>query len=275
MTPLPLTAVVDVAAIRANLELVRGAVAPGTEIIGYVKANGYGRGVVAVARELEAAGLRWLSLGSPAEALAHHRYVAEQVGKHPDRFNGCFVANRLLDTDLTISCLRELVSKSGFRMVKFHPTVHGYMPFRVRDRIEPVLREAARLGIPVMFHQGDPPFGHPTQLTGMMEANRDVMFILAHFATQRVVMADEAIYVARMNPNVILESSWVDLPRVKEGVEALGAGRIVFGSDCPVQEMGSQLRTLEVLGWDPPIGIRLPAEQRELLYGDNMAKLLA
>ena len=87
----------------------------------------------------------------------------------------------------------------------------------------------------------------------MMEANRDVTFVLAHFATQRMVMADEAIYVARMNPNVVLETSWVDLPRVKEGVEALGAGRIAFGSDCPVQEMGSQLRTLEVLGWDPPI----------------------
>ncbi len=215
-----------------------------------------------------------ISVPEGHDPLAHHRYVAAQVGKHPDRFTGCFVANPLLDTDLTISCLRQLVSKSGFRMVKFHPTVHGYMPFRVRDRIEPVLQEIARLGIPVMFHQGDPPFGHPTQLTGMIEAHRDVTFILAHFATQRVVMADEAIYVARMNPNVVLESSWVDLPRVKEGVEALGAGRIVFGSDCPVQEMGSQLRTLEVLGWDPPIGIRLPAEQRELLYGDNMAKLI-
>ena len=38
--------------------------------------------------------------------------------------------------------------------------------------------------------------------------------------------------------------------------------------------MGSQLRTLEVLGWDPPIGIRLPSAERERLYGDNMAKLL-
>lgn len=215
-----------------------------------------------------------ISVPEGHDPIAHHRYVAEQVGKHPDRFSGCFVANPLLDTDLTLSCLRQLVSKSGFRMVKFHPTVHGYMPFRVRDRIEPVLKEAAKLGVPVMFHQGDPPFGHPTQLTGMMEANRDVTFVLAHFATQRMVMADEAIYVARMNPNVMLETSWVDLPRVKEGVEALGAGRIAFGSDCPVQEMGSQLRTLEVLGWDPPIGIRLPAAEREQLYGDNMAKLL-
>lgn len=215
-----------------------------------------------------------ISVQEGADPLAHHRYVAEQVAAHPDRFHGCFVANPLLDTDLTISCLRQLVTRSGFKAVKFHPTVHGYMPFRIRDRIEPILQEATRLGVPVMFHQGDPPFGHPTQLVGMMEAHRNLTFIIAHFATQRVVMADEAIYVARMNPNVVLESSWVDLPRVKEGVAALGSGRIVFGSDCPVQEMGSQLRTLEVLGWEPPIGIGLPADQREMLYGDNMAKLL-
>jgi predicted TIM-barrel fold metal-dependent hydrolase len=215
-----------------------------------------------------------IAMSEAADPLAHHRYVAELVAAHPDRFVGCFVANPLLDTELTLTCLRQLVEQSGFRAVKFHPTVHGYMPFRSRDRIEPILREAARLGVPVMFHQGDPPFGHPSQLTGMMEDNRDVTFILAHFATQRVVMADEAIYVARMNPNVLLESSWVDLPRVKEGVAALGPGRIMFGSDCPVQEMGTQLRTLETLGWDPPIGIGLAPESRELMYGDNLAKLL-
>jgi predicted TIM-barrel fold metal-dependent hydrolase len=216
-----------------------------------------------------------INVPEAADPMAHHRYVAEVVAAHPDRFAGCFVASPLLDTDLTLSCLRTLVAGAGFKAIKFHPTVHGYMPFRVRDRIEPILVEARRLGLPVMFHQGDPPFGHPSQLVGMVEAHRDVTFILAHFATQRVVMADEAIYVARMNPNVLLETSWVDLPRLKEGVEALGPRRIIFGSDCPVQEMGSQLRTLEVLGWEPPIGIGLPAEDRELLYGDNTARLLA
>src|SRR5262249_29154334 len=71
--------------------------------------------------------LIWVPAG-PAPR-APYRSAADKVGKHPDRFSGCFAANPLLDTDLTISCLRELVAKSGFRMVKFHPTVHGYMPF--------------------------------------------------------------------------------------------------------------------------------------------------
>jgi predicted TIM-barrel fold metal-dependent hydrolase len=215
-----------------------------------------------------------ISVAEAADPMAHHRYVAEQVALHPDRFSGCFVASPLLDTDLEISCMREHVQKLGFRCIKFHPTVHGYMPFRSRDRLEPLLQEAAKLGVPVMFHQGDPPFGHPTQLVGMMEAHRDLTFILAHFATQRMVMADEAIYVARMNPNCVLETSWVDLPRLKEGVDQLGTDRIVFGSDCPIQDIWSQLRTIEALGFEPPVGIGLGAEERERLYGDNMAKLI-
>jgi len=57
-------------------------------------------------------------------------------------------------------------------------------------------------------------------------------------------------------------------------VAELGTDRIVFGSDCPIQDIWSQLRTIEVLGADPPVGISLPAADREKLYGDNMARLI-
>ena len=63
-----------------------------------------------------------ISVPEASDPLAHHRYVAEQVAAHADRFIGCFVANPLLDTELTISCLRQLVTNSGFRAVKFHPS---------------------------------------------------------------------------------------------------------------------------------------------------------
>jgi alanine racemase len=66
----PLRAVVSLAALRRNLGVVRQRLAPGTELIACVKANAYGHGVVPVSAGLEAAGVRWLSLGSPADALA-------------------------------------------------------------------------------------------------------------------------------------------------------------------------------------------------------------
>jgi predicted TIM-barrel fold metal-dependent hydrolase len=77
-----------------------------------------------------------------------------------------------------------------------------------------------------------------------------------------------------MNANVSLETSWGDLPRIKEGISAIGSDRIIFGSDCPIQEIGSQLRVIEVLGWESPIGIGLPPHQVEGILGDNLLRLL-
>jgi len=76
-TPAPaahLRAVVSLVTLRRNLTLVRRRLPAGTELIACVKANAYGHGLRAVAGCLEAEGVRWLSLGSPAEALALRRW---------------------------------------------------------------------------------------------------------------------------------------------------------------------------------------------------------
>jgi alanine racemase len=59
---------VDHAAIRSNLAAVR-ARAPGSEVIGVVKANAYGHGDLAVARTLVAAGAERLAVATVDEAL--------------------------------------------------------------------------------------------------------------------------------------------------------------------------------------------------------------
>ena len=70
----PLRAVVSLEALRQNLALVRRTLRADTELIACVKANAYGHGLRAVATCLEAEGVRWLSLGSPAEALLLRRW---------------------------------------------------------------------------------------------------------------------------------------------------------------------------------------------------------
>jgi predicted TIM-barrel fold metal-dependent hydrolase len=210
--------------------------------------------------------------GDPME---HHAYALSQIEAHQDRFVGCFVANPLLDHDRTLTVMNELVQSGLYRAIKLHPSEHGYMPFKARDRLDPIVSLAGELGVPIIVHQGDPPFAHPSQMAPIIEDFPQVTFILAHFGTQRLVMADEAILVARHNPNVRLETGWGALPRLKEGVAAVGHERLIFASDCPVQEIGSQLRTVEVLGWEPPLGIGLSPEAVEGIMGGNVASLLA
>jgi uncharacterized protein len=209
------------------------------------------------------------------DPMDHHAYVIEQIERYPDRLMGCFVANPFLQMERTLDVMEELVKGGGYKAIKLHPTGHGYMPFKTRDRLDPIVAKAGELGVPIIVHQGEPPFAHPSQMAPLIEDFPDVTFILAHFGTQRVVLADEAVLVARHNSNVYLETGWGALPRLKEGIAAIGSERLVFGSDCPIQEIGSQLRNLEVLAWPGPIGIGLAQDLVEGMMGDNLAALLA
>lgn len=203
-----------------------------------------------------------------------HAYVTEVVRKYPDRLVGCFHINPHLGVDRALADLERLVREDGYRVVKLNPTLHAYMPLRSRALLDPIFEAAARLRVPVIVHMGDTPFAIPVLMAPIAEDHRETVIILAHLGTQKVSYADEAIYVARKNDNVLLETGWGPLPRIKEAVQTLGAGKLVFASDCPVQEMGSQLRPIEVLAWRPPLGINLPESAVEQIMGDNMAALL-
>lgn len=66
-------AVVDTDAIAANVALIRARLFPGTKLMAVVKADGYGHGMLPVARTVLAAGADWLGVATPDEALALRR----------------------------------------------------------------------------------------------------------------------------------------------------------------------------------------------------------
>ncbi len=59
---------IDLAAFRANVATVRALVAPAETMV-VVKADGYGHGMIACAREARVAGATWIGAATPAEAL--------------------------------------------------------------------------------------------------------------------------------------------------------------------------------------------------------------
>jgi len=169
--------------------------------------------------------------------------------------------------------MSELVEHHGFHAIKLHPGTHAYYPEHSVDWLRPIMTRAGSLGIPVIVHTGDPPFSQPVQIAPLAASFPKVPVVLAHLGTQQTSYAHQAIYVARHNTNVHLEAGWGILPRLKDAVTALGPSRIMHASDCPVQEIGSQLRLLDVLGWDPPFGLSLASNDIEDLVGNNAKRL--
>ncbi|MFI0912165.1 alanine racemase [Streptomyces abikoensis] len=68
-TPMRARAVVDLAALRANVRALR-ARAPRAQLMAVVKANAYGHGAVPCARAARQAGAEWIGTATPHEALA-------------------------------------------------------------------------------------------------------------------------------------------------------------------------------------------------------------
>jgi len=98
----PLRAAVSLAALRENLVLVRRKLSADTELIACVKANAYGHGLRGVATCLEDEGVRWLSLGSAADALALRRWgVACDILLFPTGLGGHPAP--LLEAGITLS----------------------------------------------------------------------------------------------------------------------------------------------------------------------------
>lgn len=73
---------------------------------------------------------------------------------------------------------------------------------------------------------------------------------------------------------MFLETGWGQQPRIAEAVLAIGPSRLVFGSDCPVQEPESQLKVLESLTRGGPLGINLNDDDLALILGGNLGELL-
>src|SRR5689334_209905 len=66
----PTRAVIDLTALRRNVEAIRAHITPGVRIMGLVKANAYGHGLTGIAEALVAYGVDYLGVGFLEEGVA-------------------------------------------------------------------------------------------------------------------------------------------------------------------------------------------------------------
>jgi predicted TIM-barrel fold metal-dependent hydrolase len=91
-----------------------------------------------------------------------------------------------------------------------------------------------------------------------------VTVVLAHAGF--AIFAAEAIVAAQVCPNIVLEPSWCASYQVAEMVRAIGAERVMYGSDHP-SNVASELAKLRAIG--------LAAEQLGLVLGGTAGRVFA
>lgn len=180
--------------------------------------------------------------------------------QHPDRIYGyCTVNPR--HGKLAIQEIDRCVNEFGMVGVK----INAVNPVPLDEPVTmEVVAHVAELGIPLLAHTG------PQASAAVSRQLPDLKLIMAHMGnTANPAMGDWpwAIEVAKQHPNIYLETSGSspDFGYIDAAVEAIGADRVLFGTDFPVFD--AHIEKAKVTGSEIS-----PAGKRKVL-GENAVRL--
>lgn len=206
--------------------------------------------------------------------------TAAFVRAHPDRFIGFTAVHPDRDIAVNLARIDRAVHEFGLSGVKLNPA-SGFYPND--QRLYPVYEMISQLGIPAVLHMGIKPpseesrlkYCHPIYIDDISVDFPDLRLVIAHAAYPWV---EDLIMAALYAPNVSVDISTLNqiedalgyavvLPTLEKLVRALGAGRVLFGSDgiFNLEPLISAVRGADFL----------TDSDRELIFYKNALKLLS
>jgi predicted TIM-barrel fold metal-dependent hydrolase len=165
--------------------------------------------------------------GAPDPAAVHDM-IAALGREHPGRIFGMASLNPHQDHGAYRAELERAVRDLGFVGVKAHALGHAINPRSKDARM--IFQTAADLGIPVMVHTGHGvPFAEPVMWLPLAREFADTTVILGHAGAP--MFTGPAIVAGEVASNIVLETSWCSPHDIGRAIKALGAERVLFGSD--------------------------------------------
>lgn len=163
----------------------------------------------------------------------------------------------------------DRLAEEGFKGIKLHPEFQGYFA----DEMIEVYRRAAKHGMTVVFHAGrdigyPPPVKTtPDMLLRIVDKIPDIKIVAAHLGGW--MMWDEVAAKLCGSPiyfDTAFISDFIEPSLARDIINAHGADRILFGSDCPWEDPAHTLEFLRSLEID--------REDLNKICGGNAAGLL-
>lgn len=184
-----------------------------------------------------------------------------EMQKFPDRILGYASLHSTRFGEEALDELRRCKEVYGMRGLKIYSTPEMSI---AEPAMLPILSLCADLKMPILAHTT------PHECEYLMREVPDVMFIMAHAGAQPYAHGDwnRAIQAAAKYPNLYLDtaSSTIDTGFVEACVAALGAHKILFGTDIPLLDPAPQLAKIRET--------RLTDAERDLVMGGNILRLM-
>ena len=167
--------------------------------------------------------------GAPDAARVHDDIAALRESSG-GRVAGLASLNPHRDESEYFAEIKRCVVELGFVGVKLHTIGHALDPGS-RDA-GTVFATARELDVPVMVHTGPGlPFADPALLLSPARAFPDLQIVLAHAG--HGIVTGNAIAVAEVCDNILLETSWCRPGDIGVMIQRLGGDRVMFGTDAP------------------------------------------
>lgn len=185
------------------------------------------------------------------------------VKQYPDKLVGLVWINPY-EGDKAMKNIDKAINRWNFKGIKMHPLLDAYLPDQ--EIVRPIMDQARKYQIPVLFHCGHPPWSLPWHFGNLADTYPDVTIILGHMGHGHIVYINAAIEVAEKHENILLETSAMPMQsKIKEAVAKVGEDKVMYGSDMPFGHPAFEIKKVEVAG--------LTKKQLNLVLEENARKI--
>ena len=167
--------------------------------------------------------------------------------------------------DLAVKDLRRAVRKLGMRGLKLHPWLQAFS--LTNSYFLKVVEETIRLNIPIIFHNGSPPYACPTQVGNLARKFPEARLILGEAGLKDLWL--DAVAVGMKYPNIYLCPAASPFSAVVEMTKSVPIGKLVFGTDLGFSQKEEVLLEIEKIRLLP-----LNEQEREMVFSKNISTLV-
>lgn len=167
----------------------------------------------------------------------------------------------------------ERIKSLGLCGIKFHPEYQHFRPNE--ERMIPVYRKIAELGLFVVFHGGFDPLtkdeilATPKRLACVAEKVPELTIVIAHLGG--MLLFDEVEeYIAGRYGNILLDTAmlngYISPEQLFRIIRTHGADKVLFGSDLPWDNPQNEIDLINSLPLD--------SDEKEKIFCKNAEELL-
>jgi uncharacterized protein len=153
--------------------------------------------------------------------------LAKQAAEAPDRLIPFCTVDPY--SDGAVAEVRRCIRELGFKGIKLHPPLQGFSP--LDSYMQLIAAEAVRLQVPILFHDGTPPYSTPLQIAYLADQFADLKIILGHGGRWDLWM--EAVAAVKRYPNCYICLCGVEPPAIfARMIRDLEAKKVMIGTDA-------------------------------------------